>query len=97
MDDGGHRGRAALGAGVGPRQGGDPGGPMDRHGAAEAVEPLLLVEDVVDLQRVGPVARVLGTDTKNVLGCRKRIRNEFSSTKYLLTLKINCVSTYYEA
>ncbi len=73
MDDGGDGRRAALGASVARRRGGCGGlaeGPVDGNGAAEAVEPLLLVEDIVDLQRVGlRLARVLGTHAENVLGC----------------------------
>lgn len=56
MDDGGDGRRAALGASVACRRGGRGGlaeGPVDGDGAAEAVEPLLLVEDIVDLQCVG--------------------------------------------
>lgn len=42
---------------------------MDGNGTAETVEPLLLVENVVHLQRVGlGLARILGTNTENVLG-----------------------------
>lgn len=43
---------------------------MDGDGATETVEPLLLVEDVVDLQgvRLG-LTRVLRPHTENVLGC----------------------------
>lgn len=72
MDDGGGGGRAALGASVCRRRAGRGGlaeGPVDGDGATEAVEPLLLVENVVDLQRVGLcLARVLGTHAENVLG-----------------------------
>lgn len=78
MDDGGDGGRAALGTGVVRRRGGSGGlaeGPVDGNGAAEAVEPLLLVEDVVDLQRVGlRLARVLGAHAENVLGCGRKWR-----------------------
>lgn len=64
MDDGGG-GRAAPGW---ARGGGLAEGPVDRNGAAEAVEPLLLVEYVVDLQRVGLcLAWVLGAHSENVL------------------------------
>lgn len=73
MDDGGDGGRAALGAGVARRWGRRRGlaeRPVDGNGAAQAVQPLLLVEDVVDLQGVGlRLARVLGTHAENVLGC----------------------------
>ena len=76
MDDGGDGGRAALGAGVACLRGGRGGlaeGPVDGNGAAEAVEPLLFVEDVVDLERVGlRLARVLGTHAENVLGCGEK-------------------------
>lgn len=78
MDDGGHGGRAALGASVASRRGGCGGlaeGPVDGNSTAETVQPLLLVEDVVDLQRVRLcLARVLGTHTENVLGCGKKKR-----------------------
>lgn len=56
MDDGRDGGRAALEASLARRRGRRGGlteGPVDGNGAAEAVEPLLLVEHVVDLQRVG--------------------------------------------
>lgn len=76
MYDGGGGGRAALGASVACRRGGCGGcgglaeGPVDGNGAAEAVEPLLLVEDVIDLQRVGlRLAWVMGTHTENIFGC----------------------------
>ena len=55
MDDGRDGGRAALGVGVTCGWGGCGGlteRPVDGDGAAEAVEPLLFVEDIVDLQRV---------------------------------------------
>lgn len=78
MYDGGGGGRAALGASVACRRGGCGGcggcgglaeGPVDGNGAAEAVEPLLLVEDVIDLQRVGlRLAWVMGTHTENIFG-----------------------------
>ena len=74
VDDGRGGGRATLGAGV--AWGWAWGGGLaerteDRNGAAEAVEPLLLVEDVVDLQCVGLcLTWVLGTHAENVLGCR---------------------------
>lgn len=76
MDDGRDGGGAALEARVAWRRGGRGGlaeGPVDGNGTAEAVEPLLLVEDVVDLQCVGlRLARVLGTHAENVLGCGKK-------------------------
>lgn len=88
MDDGGHRGRAALGASVASRRGGCGGlaeGPVDGNSTAETVQPLLLVEDVVDLQRVRLcLARVLGTHTENVLGCgRKKKKLRMSELIYL--------------
>lgn len=71
VDDGRGGGRAALVAGVTRGEAGAGGlaeGAVDGDGAAEAVEPLLLVEDVVDLQGVGlGMARVLGTHAENVL------------------------------
>lgn len=88
MDDGGHGGRAALGASVASRRGGCGGlaeGPVDGNSAAETVQPLLLVEDVVDLQRVRLcLARVLGTHTENVLGCeREKKKRRMSELIYL--------------
>lgn len=74
MDDGGDFGGVPLGVGVGCRGGsgrGDcgVGRVVDGDGAAQAVEPLLLVEDVVDLQRVGlALRRVMETHTEDVLG-----------------------------
>lgn len=72
MDDGRDRGGAALEAGVAHRRGGRGGlaeGPVDGNGAAEAIEPLLFMENIVDLQRVGlRLAWVLGTHAENVLG-----------------------------
>lgn len=58
---------------------------MDGDGATEAVEPLLLVEDVVNLQRVGlRLARVLGTHTENVLGCRRKWKKRISHLIHLI-------------
>lgn len=75
MDDGRHRGGAAFrpsGACGWAGGGGLAEGPMDGNGAAEAVKPLLLVEDVVDLQRVGlRLVWVLRTHTENILGCER--------------------------
>lgn len=75
MGDGGCGGRAAFGAGVcrgRAWRGGLAEGPVDGDGAAETVEPLLLVENVVNLQRVGlRLAWILGAHAENVLGCRK--------------------------
>lgn len=82
MDDGRDGGgRAAFGAGVAHRRGGwrglgggaSGGGlrerPVDGDGAAEAVEPLLLVKDIVHLQRVGlAMRRVLEAHAEDVLG-----------------------------
>lgn len=58
---------------------------MDGNSAAETVQPLLLVEDVVDLQRVRLcLARVLGTHTENVLGCgREKKKSRMSELIYL--------------
>lgn len=54
-----------LGGGNVPLEGGD--------GRADAVHPLLLVEDVVGLQRVRLArARLLETDAENVFGCREK-------------------------
>lgn len=45
----------------------------DRHSTAQAVEPLLLVEDVIDLKCVRlTLCRVLETHTEDVLGCKRR-------------------------
>lgn len=78
MDDGRDGRRAALGASVACRRGGCGGlaeGPVDGDGAAEAVEPLLLVEHIVDLQRVGLcLTGVLRSHTENVLGCEENIK-----------------------
>lgn len=68
MDDGGDFGGVGVGCRGGSRRG-DGGGVVDGDGAAQAVEPLLLVEDVVDLQRVGlALRRVMETHTEDVLG-----------------------------
>lgn len=76
MDDGRDGGGAAFEACVSGRRGGRRGlaeGTVDGDGAAKAVEPLLLVEDVIDLQCVGlRLARVLGANTEYVLGCRQK-------------------------
>lgn len=63
-DDGGG---AVIGAGV-------SGGVAldDGHGTAQAVEPLLLMEDVVDLKCVSlTLCRILETHTEDVLGCNR--------------------------
>lgn len=46
--------------------------PLERgDGRADAVHPLLLVEDVIGLQRVGLArAGILETDSEDVFGCR---------------------------
>lgn len=73
VDDGGNGGGPTLGVGIlgrRGRRGGLADGPVDGNGASEAVDPLLLVEDVIDLQCVGlRLTGVLRAHAENVLGC----------------------------
>lgn len=67
-----------MGAGVGGGVALDDG-----HGTAQAVKPLLLVKDVVDLKCVRlTLHRVLETHTKDVLGC-KRTENSVKMNKFI--------------
>lgn len=78
VDGCGGCGGAAMGAGVGGGVALDDG-----HGTAQAVKPLLLVKDVVDLKCVRlTLHRVLETHTKDVLGC-KRTENSVKMNKFI--------------
>lgn len=78
VDGCGGCGGAAMGAGVGGGVALDDG-----HGTAQAVKPLLLVKDVVDLKCVRlTLHRVLETHTEDVLGC-KRTENSVKMNKFI--------------
>lgn len=67
--DGDRRGAAPDGGGDCFHPGPGRSGRLLGHGAAQAVEPLLLVVDVVHLQGVGlTVGRIQGAHTEHILG-----------------------------
>lgn len=92
VDNGGHGGGAAAEEG-GARGGrGLRDGPVDGDGRPEAVEPLLFVEDVVDLEGVGGVGLggVLGADAEDVFSfvCVTEGPSEGPSHSHVSVLKI---------